>query len=220
MNCEFCNTQVKNKASKVQHEIRCKLNPNRREDLVRLFKGFRQRIPWNKNKKLSVEHREKLKTLALSNPNQGKCSDPYLEKIRIDKIKSTISKNKRNGGLRLGSGRGVKTWYESPIAGRVYLRSSYELIFAKWLDSNLINWKANSECFNYRYNDKNFKYYPDFYLIDTDEYIEIKGFKTDRDISKWRDFPHKLRIMYREDLINLDSDRMDEGLVLKTSKSI
>lgn len=61
-------------------------------------------------------------------------------------------------------------WYDSPFAGRVFLESSYELKVAKDLDKNGIKW-IRPKPLNY---DKN-KYYPDFYLIDYDSYLDPKN---------------------------------------------
>jgi len=122
---------------------------------------------------------------------------------RRKKISETMKANPNAGGLREGSGRGVKTWYTSPIAGKVYLRSSYELAFVKWLDANNIKWKGNLLKFPYTFENKIRYYYPDFYLIDTNEYIEVKGFRTKQDIAKWNNFPHKLKILYKDDLIKI-----------------
>ena len=54
-----------------------------------------------------------------------------------------MKKNPKAGGYRQGSGRGKKQWYESKIAGRVFLDSSYEVAYAKYLDYCGINWIKN-----------------------------------------------------------------------------
>ena len=69
-----------------------------------------------------------------------------------------------------------------------------------YLDENNIKWKKPIETFEYNWNGKLHKYLPDFYLIDTDEYVEIKGIETKRDIAKWSQFPKKLKVLKRKDL--------------------
>lgn len=61
-------------------------------------------------------------------------------------------------------------WYTSPSAGKVYLESSYELKVATELDSNNIAWTRPPYL---RYGSK--KYFPDFYLVDYDTYLDPKN---------------------------------------------
>lgn len=57
----------------------------------------------------------------------------------------------------------------------IYMRSSWEGIFANFLDNNNIKWLYESKTFDLG----DCTYTPDFYLPETEEYIEIKGW--------WRD---------------------------------
>ena len=43
-------------------------------------------------------------------------------------------------------------------------------------------------------------YTPDFYLSETKEYIEIKGWVTDKDKAKFKGFTKKLTILYRKEM--------------------
>jgi len=110
------------------------------------------------------------------------------------------------GGYRKKSGRSNGQWYESPIAGEVWLDSSYELAYAKWLDENDVRWERNTKKFDYLHEGEAKKYVPDFYLLNEEIYVEIKGFKTDKDEAKWEHFEHKLVVYYKEDLIELGCD--------------
>lgn len=157
------------------------------------------RRAWNKGYYLSPEYRKKISS-ALKGRSTGRAGSPEKEIARRRKISDSMKKNPKCGGLREGSGRGKKVWYESEIAGRVYLRSTYELEYARWLDKNSIKWKQNLIKFPYLYNEKTHYYYPDFYLYDNDEYVEVKGFTTEKDLAKWKEFPYKLRILMRSDL--------------------
>lgn len=163
-------------------------------------KNYKKLDPWNKGICLSEEYKKKL-----SDSHKGKSTKlpPEKEIERRKKISETMKNNPKCGGLREGSGRGKKIWYESKIAGKVYLRSSYEIEYVKWLDKNNINWKQNLIKFPYEYKGKLHYYYPDFYLIDDDEYVEIKGFKTDKDLEKWKNFPYKLKILMKDNLKSL-----------------
>lgn len=134
---------------------------------------------------------------------KGRCLTKEKEFDRRRKISETMKKNPNSGGIREGSGRGKKQWYESPIAGSVYVRSTYELEYVKWLDENNIQWKGNLIKFPYEFEGKLRYYYPDFYLIESEEYIEIKGYKTEQDEAKWKEFPYKLRVLFRNDLLSM-----------------
>jgi len=61
----------------------------------------------------------------------------------------------------------------------IWMRSSWEIAYAKWLDKKDIKWLYEPKAFKVSYringNIKNGTYRPDFYLPETDEYIEIKG---------------------------------------------
>jgi hypothetical protein len=69
------------------------------------------------------------------------------------------------------------------------LHGSWEVAYARYLDLNSIKWIRNKDSFTYTFGGKERKYTPDFYLVDTDEYVEIKGYKTEKDIAKWEQFP-------------------------------
>jgi hypothetical protein len=53
----------------------------------------------------------------------------------------------------------------------IYMRSSWERSYAKYLDKNKIKWLYEPKLFNLG----SCNYKPDFYLSETDTYIEIKG---------------------------------------------
>ena len=57
------------------------------------------------------------------------------------------------------------------IYKNIYFRSSWEVAYAKYLDRNRIKWEYESKIFNLG----QMCYIPDFYLLETNEYVEIKG---------------------------------------------
>ena len=198
----------------LKHTEKGKERLKRREEDIRIGKykpGFSKGVaPINKGKSnVELFGLEKAKEISekiskrLIGKSKGIGATQEIEIERKRKISETMKKNPNAGGLREGSGRGIKTWYESSIAGNVYLRSSYELEYAKWLDQNNINWIANKTAFQYEWEGKIKKYYPDFYLIESKKYVEVKGFKTEKDEAKWKNFPFELSILYYNDLKNL-----------------
>ena len=114
-------------------------------------------------------------------------------------------RKKTPGGYRQNSGIGKFSWYTSPIAGKVFLQSTYELRYAKYLDKTKTNWKKNKRSFHYVYENKSSKYFPDFYLPDLDEYHEVKGFIRPNDRAKWSQFPKSLKIIFKKDLEKLEN---------------
>lgn len=206
--CKFCDYNSSNSNSVASHTKWCKCNPSRYTSHV-----FVQPDGWlhsvqnaNRNTEINKKRQETYQNNrknGLHKPNVGRASTPEKELARRWLISDTMKKNPNAGGLREGSGRGKKQWYESPIAGKVYVRSSYELEYVKWLDKNNIKWKGNLIKFPYEFEGKIKYYYPDFYLIENDEYVEIKGYKTKKDEAKWKNFPYKLTILFKTDLLNM-----------------
>lgn len=92
--------------------------------------------------------------------------------------KHTQSIRHSTGGLRKGAGRGKKGWY----AG-YWCDSSWELAWVIYSLEHNINFKRNKKYFLYTYNNKIYKYYPDFILADG-TFIEIKGYET---LDKWQE---------------------------------
>lgn len=167
---------------------------------------FADKTPWNKGKKFKgdVRWKDNGKKMVQNRLNRGLpvgyANTAENEIIRRANISKSMSGNPKAGGMRYGSGRGKKQWYVSPIAGKVYLRSSYELAYVEWLDKNNVLWKQNHERFPYEWNKKKRFYYPDFFLIQDNCFVEIKGYETKQDKAKWKTFPHKLLVLKGHDL--------------------
>jgi hypothetical protein len=43
-------------------------------------------------------------------------------------------------------------------------------------------------------------------LVKEDIYVEVKGYENERDEAKWRDFPYKLIVLRKDDLLTLGLD--------------
>lgn len=160
--------------------------------------------PWNKGKKSSQETKEKI-SRSLTGRN-WKSSSQEIETERRRKISERMKKNPSAGGYRKGSGVGKGGWYDSQIAGRVYLDSTFEKRVAQCLDKHSIKWERNKEKFEYEYDGKTHYYTPDF--IVEGKFVEVKGFTTDRDIAKWKHFPCNINILYEKDIIEMESGRL------------
>lgn len=126
----------------------------------------------------------------LSNSNKKccsrKCSNEWI-------VNSGYLKNKGRGGYRPNSGTSKKGWYKGYYCG-----SSWELA---WVIFNLehgIAFKRNEQGFDYVFEDKARKYYPDFVV--GDEYIEIKGYHSKQFDAKVVQFPFKLNVLHKKEL--------------------
>ena len=93
--------------------------------------------------------------------------------IRSEKIKG--DKNPRIYNDKNQYSTGIKGYYDSKNNGKVYFRSSWEYLYARWLDKNNINWKYEARQFKL----KNGKYYrPDFFIYENNilkHVVEVKG---------------------------------------------
>lgn len=175
----------------------------------------------NRNRTRSVEVRKKI-----SRSLSGIDREPQSYKIYFINCKNcgdifVDSYSKQYAGLRiccseecvemLNAKGGYKNSKKSKYKG-VKLDSSWELAYAKYLDENNISWTRPKQSFSYEFKGKKRRYYPDFYLVDENVYVEIKGYKTEKDEAKWRDFTEELRVLRREDLLEegiLDKEKVE-----------
>jgi hypothetical protein len=99
--------------------------------------------------------------------------------------------NKINGKNQLG--RLNHRFGKLPSHGKILkykgikMRSTWEVLYAKYLDKNKIRWLYESKTFDLG----NTTYTPDFYLPETDTYIEIKGYWRDDAKKKFKMFQKK-----------------------------
>lgn len=128
---------------------------------------------------------------------------------KTGKIQSSIyqtpehrKKMSKFGGMKEKSGRCKKYLYKQIDGTEIWLQGSWELKLANFLDSKNIKWNKNKTGFNYVFNGKHRKYYPDF--IVNNVYIEVKGYQTELDLVKWKQFKSKLLIIKKEQINNLD----------------
>jgi predicted nuclease of restriction endonuclease-like RecB superfamily len=118
-----------------------------------------------------------------SNPNAIHCikCHNYLNSINKERLKKCSESIKegwknRNFAKILGI---KKKKYKS-----IWMRSSWEVAYAKWCDKNHIKWLYEPKTFDLG----NCSYTPDFYLPKSDIYVEIKGYWRDRSKLKFELF--------------------------------
>jgi hypothetical protein len=136
--------------------------------------------------------------------SKGKTKDTDARLKKLGQIVSKSICDKVKNGTWHYSFSKVRTHeYQSKNNGIIKVMGSWELKYVKYLDENNINWIQNKNKFYYEFDglmNKCGYYVPDFYLIDEEVYIEIKGYETDKDRAKWKWFPHKLKVLKRKEL--------------------
>lgn len=205
MNCQYCNKECKNNNSKAQHELVCIKNESSLKYRLRL-KEIRKNIeyiPWNKGLTKDTDVRlQNTSELNKLNP-VFKVGHAHTEETK--KMLSEKMYERYKTGWNSTAGRCKKYDYISPTAGLIKVDGTWELKTAIYLDSLGIVWSRNKKRFQYfnELKNKNSTYCPDFYLNDSDTYIEVKGYKTELDNIKWKQFEYKLEIWDKKKLISL-----------------
>lgn len=169
---------------------------------------FKHHSIWNKGLTSETDDRIKRQAENLSKnyklginkiwcEGKTKYNDDRLLKLS-NKSKSTINEKIKNG-----------TWHTSFNKRRIHeykgikFHGTWELKYAQYLDLNGIRWIRPTDKFDYEFEGVKRKYTPDFYLVDSNTYIEIKGYETLKDRAKWACFPGKLIIIKGKELKEL-----------------
>ncbi len=106
----------------------------------------------------------------------------------------------------LGNSRGRVGFYKNLLNknSEIRMRSSWERRFAFYQDKLKVKWKYEPRQFPFRPNKLKYIFYtPDFYLPETDEWYEIKGYNCEKDKPKIalfrKQFPDKKLIVLKSD---------------------
>jgi hypothetical protein len=124
------------------------------------------------------------------------------------RLLSEIMKKRYESGWESTAGRCKKIDYYSPIAGKIKVDGNWEYRVAEYLDRLGVIWKRNKKRFKYfnLIKDRISTYCPDFYVSEWNCYIEVKGFKTELDEIKWKQFNENLEIWDKNKLDSLGID--------------
>lgn len=151
------------------------------------------------SKPRTLEHRRKL---GLAHVGQsGKANTPARERERVRKIIAA-----QQG--RIPPYTGKVFWYRGKN-GKIAMRSSWEVAYAKYLDNKNEQWRYEPRYFvlgKGKYLGTS--YTPDFYLRRKDKYVEIKGYLSRANKNKLARF-HELypdvrwQMLFKSDLVDL-----------------
>ena len=137
------------------------------------------------------------KEIPFKNRFHKTCSNDCGKKLLGISVHNTQLERHSAGGLRKGSGRGKKGWYKG-----YYCDSTWELFWVIYnLDHN-INFKRNTSIsFDYIFDGKKRKYYPDF-IMEDNSFVEIKGYVSEQWKEKIKSVPKnfKIKVLYRKDI--------------------
>ena len=151
--------------------------------------------PWNKGLTKETDTRVKL----MSNIISEKMTIAWQDGTRVcsdeQRLAHSESAKKKNlGGYNPRGGRGKKGWFAN-----IWCDSSWELAWVIYALDHDIGFEKNTEKFEYLFESKRYNYIPDFKLNDG-TYIEIKGYETARVKEKIAYFPHKIKVINKDDI--------------------
>lgn len=173
LTCQFCGKICKNRNSLCNHERMCRLNPNRQQgvgfDNFNIERSSGKINSWNKG--LTADTDDRI-------AKQAKSMRKWYKEHPNHNLGGYVATSARN--MKYGTYKG-------------YLcDSGWELAFLIYCLDHSIEISRCTEAFNYYFNNKCHKYYPDF-IIDG-VYYEIKGRYTERDKAKISQFPSDKRL--------------------------
>lgn len=144
----------------------------------------------------------KARELGLEKPVVKEETRQRLRELRIARNKSQQFRDKISATCLRKAAEG--TWHTSLAKNMHYhykgedYHGKWELAFAKYSETENLGWKRNKDRFSYEFEGKVRTYVPDFKR--NDEYLEIKGYQTKKDLAKWSQFSQKLTVLKYSDL--------------------
>lgn len=188
LKCKYCGRVCKNKNSLAQHEIRCKENP------LRISLDYLKQRDQSQVKRNPSNHFIKAKKLGLPIPIVSEETRLKISKVWKGRKHSEESRRKISEGMQKAVRLHPDSYSSSNVNGRVkkveykgvLLDSQWEVDLAIWLDQNGIIWERPNKGFEYDYKGEKHIYYPDFYLPQLNIYVEVKGYKREKDEYKWK----------------------------------
>jgi hypothetical protein len=197
--CTFCGKEWEIKKSHTQHQNRCKLNPNSIAS-----NQFSKAKQLNIRLTLDTSDEAKLKrTKRAEAANSARWAKPDAKEKASASMKKAVENNPES--------------YTSSNRGRVKqieyhglkFHGNWEFEFYKFCERNEIACERVTKFFPYVWNGSSHNYFPDFYLPSLNAWVEIKGYKTERDDAKWEQFPFTLVKIMKEEIKSIKRNDFD-----------
>ena len=153
LNCKFCLKQYEKNSSLLQHEQRCKDNPNRKVQT-----GRKNKSPWNKG--LTKDDHPSIARPQFIGRKWGRSLTGHPPEYKKMMRELAI---KRNLG---GHTSKRKLWFKKKNGEEVFLQSSYEVEFANILEELNLEWSRPAPLLWVDDNNLQHRYYPDFKVGD------------------------------------------------------
>lgn len=176
LNCKKCDGKFEQKTCEIYCSTKCSNGDRVNMSQEQREKHRKSAIKYHKN---NIPHPRTLikycdckicgkKFISKRNSYRKTCSKECFSKNMSDLCKARPDMGKNNNKHA--------RWYQSPIAGRVWLESSWEVNVAMILDKNNIKWLRPKNGFLWKDEaQKEHKYYPDFYLPNANIYLDPKN---------------------------------------------
>lgn len=188
--CEFCKTQY----TQYRHPYYCSQNPNKRH--LKANNQFTKAKEEGRTFEVSEETRNKIS----HNTTGRKHSEESIQKISRA-MQAAVANNPESYRGTYNRGR-VK---ELICSNGFRVLGSWEKKFVEFCLDNSINIEQSNKGFSYEWNGTR-TYFPDFYLPESDIWIEVKGLQTERDDCKWKYF----REVHNKVLIIIDKTNINK----------
>jgi hypothetical protein len=197
--CPKCNYEIKN-CNYEKHLNSCN-GRGPRSKRPGYGKGI---LGWSKG--LNKHNDERVRKISESLKGKPHKGSSHTDETKLQL--SNIIKERYASGWESTAGRCKKIDYFSIVAGNVKVDGNWEHRVCIYLDEIGVEWIRNKKRFSYFNSIKNSNstYCPDFYVKDWDFYIEVKGYKTELDEIKWKQFEYKLEIWDKKKLDSLGID--------------
>ena len=159
--------------------------------------GFKNgtRQAWNKGKTKDTDFRIAMDSVQKQiDYENGNLKIPCEKGGKIPADVIDKSWKGRCGGIRHGAGRGKHGRYNG-----IRCDSTWELAWVIYQLDHNVDFERNNDGFDYFFQGTKHKYYPDF-ILQGNDYIEIKAYETDKVKAKHSQFPYKLSVLYEDDI--------------------
>ena len=178
MICPYCKKEFETNLSLGCHKVRCSLNPNKKE-----WNSWRSTSCWNKGLTKDTDKRIKKQSETFHSRVENGEIKIQGHKHSVE-TKEILSKKRSEYLASAENAGGFKDvgWYKiKNIKNEEYVvRGLWEYNVALKLNELNILWIRN-QYMNYFIDGVKKIYNPDFYLQDSNEYIEVKGYFSDKD---------------------------------------